>query len=158
MPIRLQYAPTNLFGPCPYRDCIMYACSMIRPSIDGPTYDKERNKMIKIKYQNRLEYVNAIATFMQPTLLLFLRNTPSNVSLLKKREKMKTLMLSSGYNGLRCLSVLRGCHLLFHHLAHFLLKIVAGVRSGLFDHAGNLVRQFDFLLTGLENKLLDGVC
>lgn len=84
-----EYAPTNPFGPCPYRDSIMHVCSIIRPSIDGPTSDEKKKKKVKIKYQNKLKDVNAIATIMLPTILLSFRNTPSKLSLLKKRDKTK---------------------------------------------------------------------
>lgn len=118
--------------------------------------EKRKKKKKEIKYQNRLKYVNAVATIMLPTISLSFRNTPSKLFLLKQRGTRPNLDTQQWLKWV-ALSVLRGCHLLFHHLAHFLLEILARVRSGFFDHAGNLVCQFNFLLTGLVNKLLDGV-
>lgn len=131
----------------------------MRPSIDGPTYDKKKKKIEVEKYQNKLKYVNATATIMLPTISFPSWNTSSERTCLKKKKKdQRPNLYAQQWLEWAALSVLRGCHLLFHHLAHFLLEILARLRSGFFNHAGNLVCQFNLLLAGLVNKLLDGVC
>jgi hypothetical protein len=58
----------------------------------------------------------------------------------KEAEKGKRLNLDAQqWLKWAALSVLRGCHLLLHHLAHFLLEILARLRGSFFNHAGNLV-------------------